>query len=193
MDKKELYEHLARIYLDSSKKHQRKKKKHEYLVESRHLYIGIAVFILVSSSFVFIKTSPFHRKTNFTGYRTALVIQPDAIKINYNFNAAKKEIYDLPLKGLDLSTYKALAFGIRRTQSNTSASLRIEIVNSLNEKSEVYIKDIPLSWKEYKIELASLKRITDWSEAKELLFIAEEWNTKEKNDVIFIENVRFLK
>ncbi|MDD5044165.1 MAG: hypothetical protein PHU91_02985 [Candidatus Omnitrophica bacterium] len=193
MDKKELYEHLARIYLDSSKKHQRKKKKHDYLIESRHLYIGIAVFILLGAALLLLKADPFHKKMALSGYRTALVIQPDAIKINYNFDAAKKEIYNLPLKGLDLTTYKALVFAVRRVKNNSNGSLRIEIVNSLNEKSETYIKDIPFTWKEYKIELSSLKKITDWSGTKELLFIAEEWNTKDKNDVIYIDNVRFLK
>lgn len=194
MDKKELYEHLARIYLDSSKKHQRKKKKHHYLIETKHLYIGIIVFILVLIPFILIKLSPFYKKqAGFPEYRTALIIQPDAVKMNYNFIAAKKEVYTLPLKGLDLNTYKALAFAVRRARANSSASLRIEVVNALNERAEVYIKDVLLAWKEYKMELSSFKKITDWSKTKELLFIAEEWNTREKNDVIYIENVRFLK
>ena len=193
MDKKELYEHLARIYLDSSKKHPRKKKKHQYLIETKHLYIGIIVLVLVSTPLVLTKTGPFHKKTGLPEYRTALVIQPDAIKINYNFIAAKKEVYTVPLKGLDLTAYKAMAFAVRRARANSSASLRIEIVNALNERAEVYIKDVPLAWKEYKMELPSFKKITDWSKTKELLFIAEEWNTREKKDVIYIENVRFLK
>ncbi|MCM8770407.1 MAG: hypothetical protein NC936_00865 [Candidatus Omnitrophica bacterium] len=193
MDKRELYEHLAKIYLDSSKKHQKRQQNKQYLIDSRHLYIVLTVFILVIIPFILIKINTFHRKSDLGLYNTALVIQPDAVKINYNFFAAKKEIYTLPLKGLDLSAYKALAFSLRKMKENSDISLRIELANAFNERAASYVGDISPGWKDYKIDLSVFKNITDWTCAKELLFIAEEWNAKEKNDVIYIENVRFLK
>ncbi|MCM8771325.1 MAG: hypothetical protein NC936_05630 [Candidatus Omnitrophica bacterium] len=192
MDKKELYEHLAKIYLDSSRKHQRKRKNQQYLIKPLHLYIGLAILVLILSPFL-IKTI-FSRNDTFSSeYRTALVIQPDVIKLNYNFSAAKKEIYTIPLKDLNLSSYKVLAFTAKKSQEKGNVSLRIELTNSFKEKSEVYISGLSSKWKDYSINLDSFKKITDWSEIKELLFIVEEWNTKEKNNVVYIENIKFLK
>ncbi|MCM8763388.1 MAG: hypothetical protein NC829_03370, partial [Candidatus Omnitrophica bacterium] len=152
MDKKELYEHLAKIYLDSSRKHRRKRKNQQYLIKPLHLYIGLAILVLILSPFL-IKTI-FSRNDTFSSeYRTALVIQPDVIKLNYNFSAAKKEIYTIPLKDLNVSSYKVLAFTAKKSQEKGNVSLRIELTNSFKEKSEVYISGLSSKWKDYSINL----------------------------------------
>lgn len=192
MDKKDIYEHLAKIYLDSSKKHKKKKKKHSDIFAARNI-LAAALVATIISSLLFIKTILPTSKRQRIVQSIALVIQPDAVKINYNFSSAKKEIYTLQLKGLNLSEYKQLAFSAKILEAHEPVSLRIELVNSFQEKSEVYVKDIATTWKELKIALSDFKKITNWSGTKELQFIVEEWNAKGKNNVIYIENIRFLK
>lgn len=190
--KKDIYEHLAKIYLDSSKQQKKRKKKHPIFLNANFLYLGIITLVLITSMFIFTRVNLRSKYSTFK-QQTALVLQPDVVKINYDFNAAKKEIYSVFLNNLNLSDYKTLAFSLKKFNPADKVSLRIELVNSFQESSEIYLKDIPQGWEEFKIALADFEKITDWNRCKELKFIAEEWNTKEKNNVIYIEEIRFLK
>lgn len=190
MDKKDIYEHLAKIYLDASSKTSKKKKKSKaYPNLFRNLFISTSTVVLVlviSLVFSFSKHRGF-------GSETALVLLPDAAKINFNFDPAKKEIFSMDLKNLNLGMYKALAFAIKNVNPNNKISLRVEFTNTFKERSEVYVRDIPGKWHDYKINLWEFKNIRDWSEMTKLFFAVEEWNTKENSGVLYLDNVRVLK
>ena len=187
MDKKEIYEHLAKIYLDASLKKDRKKSKDYPNFKSLFLF---ALAVIVSLSILLLPNLGKNKTKNF---EIALVLQPDIVKINFNFDPAKKEIYSLNLNRLNLTRYKKLAFAAKRINYNTSISLRVEFCNIFREKSEIYLKDVPHRWREYSLNLADFKQVTDWSEMKNLSFIVEEWNAKENDGIVLIENIRFLK
>ena len=97
------------------------------------------------------------------------------------------------LNNLDLSKYKTLAFSLKKINFQDKVSLKVEFTTPFKEKSEIYLKDIPYRWKDYKFSLAEFQKISDWSSMQSLSFIVEEWNAKEKKDIIYIDNVRFLK
>jgi len=189
MDKKEIYEHLAKIYLDASSKSSKKKRKnktHSYLL--RNTLVGIIVVLAAYAAFLFnpFKNRPF--KSEF-----ALVLLPDAAKINFHFDPAKKETYALALNRLNLLPYKAVGFSVKNVDYNDSISLRVEFINGYKEKSEVYVKHIPRKWQECKIKFSDFKGISDWSEMQSLIFTVEEWNAEGKKGVVLIDNVRLLR
>lgn len=186
MDKKDIYEHLAKIYLDASSK---RKKKTKYSKFSKNLFWVSIVFIFGAGTILLI-SPPKNKSFN---SEVALIVSSDALKINFNFNPAKKEIYSVNLNKLDLSRFKALGFSVKRARYEDNLSLRVEFVNKFKEKSEVYLKDIPHKWQDYKIDFSEFKNISDWSEMLNLSFVVEEWNTKEKKGVLYIDNVRFIK
>ena len=124
---------------------------------------------------------------------TALILQNDPAKINFNFDPAKKEIYSLNLNRLNLSHSKALAFSVRNISPKDKIALRVEFTNAFKEKSEVYVRNIPSKWQDLKINLAEFKKINDWSEVISLAFSVEEWNASQKKGVVYIDNVRLLK
>lgn len=183
MDKKDIYEHLAKIYLDASLK---KEKPHKKFI--KHPAIIGLLPVLVAAIFFLIAQKA---KMPFSEY--ALILQHDTVKINFNFDPAKKEVYSTDLKKLDLNKFEALGFTVRRANYHDVISLRVEFTDSFKEKSEIYLKDIPYRWKDFKVPFASFKNISDWSEMLNLSFIVEEWNTKEKNSVVYIDNIRFLR
>jgi len=189
MDKKDIYEHLANIYLDASLKKKKKSKKD---FKFRNLLIGnLVVLVLVFSSFSFFDV---YKKSKLkAASQVALVIYPDIAKINFNFDPAKKEIYSLNLKNLDLGRYKALAFSVKKINYKNNISLRVEFGNSFNEKAFVYVKDIPAKWNEYVVKFSEFKGISDWSNMSLLSFSVEEWNSKEKQDVVYLENIRVVR
>jgi len=187
MDKKDIYEHLAKIYLDASAKKQVKPKPAPKLFRNLFVIALAAVFIL-SGALIAASTKPKLFNTEI-----ALILMHDPLKINFDFNPAKKELYTLNLNGLDLTRYKALSFAVKKANPRDSVSLRVEMSNDYNEKSEVYCKELSSSWKDQTFTLNDFKMISDWTHMKQLSFVVEEWNTTEKQGVVYIDNLRVLK
>jgi len=187
MDKKDIYEHLAKIYLDASSNKEKKKKAYPRVFKNLFLIIIVFVFAF---GFVFFNNS---RKNKAFHSEVALVLLPDVVKINFHFDPARKEIYALNLNKLNLTQFKALAFSVKKANYENIISLRVEFTTPFREKSEIYFKDIPHKWQDFKINLSQFKGISDWSEMSNLTFAIEEWNTKEKRGVVYIDNVRLLR
>ncbi|MFA4889183.1 MAG: hypothetical protein WC628_06385 [Candidatus Omnitrophota bacterium] len=187
MDKKDIYEHLAKIYLDAS---ANKKSKSSHRFKALKNIIAVSVVFLFAFGIgvftTFSKLKPFESET-------ALVLLPEAAKINFYFDPAKKEIFSLNLNNLDLNKFKALAFSVKNINRKDSISLRVEFTSAFKEKSEVYLWNIPVKWYDYKINFSEFKNISDWSEMRNLVFAVEEWNAKEKKGVVYLDNIRVLK
>ena len=190
MNKKEIYEHLANIYLDaSSKTSQKKRKLNTFPKGLQGLILAGLVLILTSGSLVTYS----HLHSHNLSAQIALFLYQDTAKINFNFDPAKKETLSLNLNQLDLSKYKILAFSVKKNNPQDLISLRIEFVNRFNEKSEIYLKNVPSKWSDYKIDFGRFVKISDWKEMKVLAFSIEEWNAKEKSGVVYLDNIRVLK
>ena len=188
MIRKDIYEHLANIYLDASSKKKKKSKK--YLKTFKPLFfLNLAViFFLVIFLLLTLK-----EKNQFLNSEVALILSSEAVKINFHFDPARKETYSVDLNKLDLRRFQALCFSVKTLNYNDNIKLRIEFTNIFKEQSETYIKGIPRKWQDYKINFSEFKNISDWSRMSNLSFIIEEWNAKEKNGVVYIDNVRFLR
>lgn len=186
MDKKDIYEHLAKIYLDASTKKTKERKKYPFFKNLFFFSLAIifALTVLSLSNF---------RRNKSLDTELSLVLQPDTVKINFHFDLAKKEIYSLNLNRLDLTRFKALGFSLKKANARDTLSLRVEFNNTFKERAEIYVKDVAQHWQDYKINFSEFKNISDWSEMQLLSFIVEEWNTKEKHGVVYLDNVRFLR
>ena len=186
MDKKEIFEHLADIYLDASLKKKKKSRKF-----SRFQTPGLIAALAVSlfTILLFYK-SP---KKSLLEPQVALVISSEAAKINFNFDPAKKEVYSIDLKRLNLVAYKRLGFSVKKSHYADNLRLRVEFANGFKEESEVYIQEIPSQWKDYQINFSEFKKIGNWQDMQNLSFIVEEWNVEKKKGVVYIDNIRFLK
>ncbi|MBU1929067.1 MAG: hypothetical protein KKD79_04950 [Candidatus Omnitrophica bacterium] len=189
MEKTDIYEHLAHIYLDTPLRKKNQLKNQPPQVSKKYLYISLAIIaclaILLSIALQ-IKRKPLTTQNS-------SVLQPDVIKINYHFNTGKKEVYSLNLKKADLSKFKQLAFFLKKANNRDTISIRVEFANAFKEKGEIYIKDVAKNWKLYKLDLADFKGITDWTEILELSFIIEEWNTQDKDGAVYIESVTLFR
>jgi hypothetical protein len=188
MDKKEIYEHLARIYLDAStkKKNPATKDKPALLKAS----VFVLIFFLAGITFAALPRLFEKRLYN---CETALVLLDSPAKINFHFDPAKKETYTMDLNGLNLGRFKTLSFNAKKTDFKSIVSLRVEFNNNFNEKAEVYIKDIAHRWTEFKFDLSKFKLISDWTEMRKLIFTVEEWNANAKKGVVYVDNVRLIK
>ncbi len=186
MDKKEIYEHLAKIYLDASSKKKRGNKAYPKLFNNLAI---VSIFILAGLTTSLISS---YNRREFNS-ETALIIQLDPAKINFNFDPAKKEIYSINLNHLNLTHAKALAFSVKNIHPKEKIALRVEFTNAFKENSEVYLRNIPAKWQDFRINLSEFRSIGDWSEITSLAFSVEEWNASAKKGVLYIDNVRLLK
>ena len=187
MDKKDIYEHLAKIYLDASSKKKKRNKAYPKLF--KNLFI-VSIFLMVGLSTTLF-SSTFKKQGLHS--ETALALQNDPAKINFNFDPAKKEIYSINLNRLNVAHIRTLAFSVRSMNPKDKISLRVEFTNAFKEKSEIYVRNIPSKWQDFKIDLNEFKNINDWSEVVNLAFSVEEWNTSAKKGVVYIDNVRLIK
>jgi hypothetical protein len=69
----------------------------------------------------------------------------------------------------------------------------VEFINRFNEKSEVYVKDISSKWTDQKIDFSRFAKMRDWRQMKTLAFSVEEWNTRQKSGIVYLDNIRILK
>ncbi len=188
MDKKDIYEHLAKIYLDASSK--KVKKRRAYPKIFKNLLLVSILLIIASSAILFIafpKNKPFNSEI-------ALVLLSDAAKMNFNFDPAKEEVYYINLNELDLVRFRVLKFLVRKANYEDNIILKLEFTNASKEKSEAYFYNIPsYKWQQYKINLSDFKDISDWSKMSSLAFIIEESNVNKKKGIVYLDNVRFLR
>ncbi|MBU0548464.1 MAG: hypothetical protein KJ710_06330 [Candidatus Omnitrophica bacterium] len=190
MDKKEIYDHLANIYLDASSKSSKKKRKSKaYPKPVRNLIL--VGFLLVLGLGSGIAYSNFNYRNH--DAQITLFLFQDTAKLNFNFDPAKKETFSLELKQLNLSKYRTLAFAVRKVNPKDTIALKVEFINRFNEKSEVYLKDIPGKWASYEIGLGRFAKINDWDQMKVLSFSVEEWNAKEKSGIVYIDNIKVIR
>jgi len=185
MEKKDIYEHLAKIYLENTPAFKGNKSKAEdYKI---YIFAGLAVVIIVASLFLI----PFsHNPSN---SQSTLVLAPDPVRIKYRFDPIKKESYSFDLKRLNISGYKALVFSVKKSNYSDKIAMRVEFQSIFKERSEVYVKDVSDKWKEYTIKFSDFKTISEWAEMSGLIFGVEEWNSKDNKGIVYIDNVRFIK
>lgn len=194
MDKKDIYEHLAKIYLDASAKK----------VKKRNDYRGVKTFILAALVSICAVTAFFllysQNKNKAVKSRPAisselaLVLQPGIVKINFNFEPIKKESYILNLHGLDLNRFKKIKFYVRKANFEDDISLNVEFTNAFNEASKIYLVDLSAyKWQEYRINLADFKNISDWTQMSLLSFNVQGSSSKAKKSIVYIDNIRVVK
>lgn len=199
MDKKDLYEHLANIYLDASSKRKGKKPRN-HPDFFRHLFIAsvavicVLLCVLVAMPLRYRAILGSFSNVRLTKTEFSLLLQPDIVKINFDFQPAKEEIYSINLGNLDASKFRSLGFSVRKANFSDRIALVVEFATSLNEKDKVYINEIPsFKWKAVRFDLKDLKGITDWSKALRLSFIVEDGTTRAQKGIVYIDEVRLIR
>jgi hypothetical protein len=187
MDKKDIYEHLARIYLDTPAV---KKKKSKVPAKDHTSFLIIGIAIVLGFSLLITARMYLYRPLK---HEYSFVLAPDPIRIPFAFNPGSKQVFDFDLNGSNLSRYSALEFTAKRSNYDDFVALRVEFTNRFKERSEYYVKDLPSRWHKVRIRLDEFKGVSDWNEMQSLSFVIEEWNTRDARGSVYIDNVRFVR
>lgn len=186
---KEIYEHLADVYLGSSRNKNKNHPNNKSLFRNP-FKVGIGVVVcsvVVLTAIIFVQKSAPHKS------QLVLVLEDDIRKIDYDFNNTKKKVAIFDLSNMNLLGFKTLEFRLRKGNYQDSLHMRVGFISSFGEESGIYIKQIPTRWQNYKVDLTEFKDISDWFRMRQLLFVLEEWNAQAKRGNVYIDNVQFLK
>lgn len=184
--KKDVYEHLAKTFL--GKKSKRKIKSREFFVFA----VLIVIFCFLT---IFGLGSLLIKRGVYT--KSIYVIEDKTpIEIGYDFSTMgdnKVKAISFNLNEIDLKEYNTLSISIRtRADASVESSIKVQIENSLLEKGEEYISGISSRWKEFTVPFSDFEKISDWASISSLTFVVEEWNITNKNDTVYIDDVKFI-
>jgi hypothetical protein len=192
MEKNEVYDYLAKIYLDKQPAAKTEKKK-----PARNIKVALLLLIVVSvgivSAALFVRYPK--RFLQPKAYGLYLATGNELIKLKYNFvsSSTKKEGYTLTLSDFNAAGYQLLQFQARSLSDDASLKVRVELENNLKENSFSYVSGIGSAWKQFTLKLVDFKELTRLDTLNRLSFIIEEWNVVGKENCIYIDEIRLIK
>lgn len=196
MEKSEVYDYLAKIYLDKQPPAAPTAKKSDHqghILWKKYLLILIAPIIAIPALY-FLAARPL--KFSIPKARSIYIAsanEPIKIKFNFTDSEIKKQGETIALSELDVSGFKYLQLRLRRQKKYGSLSLRVELENGIKENSAYYLTGLANKWQPYNIALGEFKEITRWDSLKRVSFIVEEWNAENKEDCVFVDEIRFAQ
>lgn len=189
MEKNEVYDYLARIYLD-------KQPKAREVSKSGLRRFGLPVFLIVAAVvfliFYFVWRYPVELvRPETQSLHINAGSQLIAIKYDFNKSDLKRQGYSLNFADLDVSKFNALEFQARHQLKQGPLNLRVELENLRRETAVCYVSGITGKWDIFKIRLSDFKGISQWQGLTRVSFVVEEWNALNKEDTVYIDEIRF--
>ena len=187
----EIYEHLAKIYLESSsskKKYSRAKPKFRFFL--KFSAVATAGFLLILIAIIFLQGRPSQSE------EATVAIGSKITRISFPASGSVNEgAATFDLKGLDFLGCKTLGFSARKSNYLDKLVIRVELMDSLGGRSKVYVDQLPVyNWKDFEIRLSEFKGTSDRTKLSLLALVVEEWKTKEKDRAaLYIDNIHLLK
>lgn len=191
MEKNEVYDYLARIYLDKQPKAREASK-------SGLRRIGLPVFLIVAViiflGFYFVWRYPVMLvKPQIQSLHINAGSQLITIKYDFSKSDLKRQGHSLDFADLDVSRFGALEFQARRQTKYGSLNLRVEMENRLKEKAVCYVSGITGKWDSFKIRLNDFSGISEWTGLTRVSFVVEEWNALNKEDTVYLDEIHFSR
>ena len=190
MNRNEIYDHLAQVYLGKKKKAVKTEKAQKKYF-SAWLIINILITVLVFAS-TFYGLTAFWQHQDLTS-NIVYSLHKGSIRISYNFknSSLPEKTFAMDLPQVNASKYGSLNFSVRAKEEGNPGILKIILSNRLNEQSYYYVQNVDYKWKEISIPFAEFKNISDWTNVKDLAVVLESWNVDNPKGMILIDDLRF--
>ncbi|HBG60913.1 MAG: hypothetical protein A2Y03_09335 [Omnitrophica WOR_2 bacterium GWF2_38_59] len=189
MNREEIYDHLAQVYLGKRKEVDVKKKRQK----NAWLLVNIFISVLIFTSAIWGFTAFLTQRGTSLQSNVIFSLNRGPISVDYNFKDtfSPEKTFSLVVPDMDVSKYQAIEFSIRGKEEGTPGVVKIVIANEKNETASYYVQGVNLKWQDINIPLSEFKQITDWSSLTDISFVLEVWNVDDKKGIILIEDVRF--
>ena len=189
MNREDIYDHLAQVYLGKRKEVDTKKKKQF----NAWLVINILIAFVIFASATYGLTAFLAQKRTDFNSSILFSLHNGPVTFEYNFQNSlhPTESFSLSIPAIEIAKYKSLQFAVRAREEGSPGILKVVFRNKRNETSSYYIQGIILKWKNFNIPLEEFREITDWSTIEDVSFILETWNVEKKKGLILIDNIYF--
>jgi hypothetical protein len=189
VNREDIYDHLAQVYLGKRKEVDEKKKKQF----NAWLVINVVITLLIFASATYGLTAFLQQKGSALGNNIIYSLHRGSIRLEYNFlyPFPPEKTFALIVPPMDAAKYAHLQFSIRGREEGVPGTVKVVIKNKKNEEAFFYVEKIDMDWKEVNIPLNDFKGITDWTTLTDVSFVLENWNIEDKKGLVLIEDVRF--
>jgi hypothetical protein len=190
MTRDEIYDHLAQVYL--GKKNNQTKPKPEKKQFSAWLVVNLIITVVIFATSFYGFTAFLTRRSDTLQNRVIFGLNKGPISLRYNLEYPYPQIkmFSIAVPGTDAKKYDHLEFAIRGAEGSPGM-IRVEIRNSLNETSSVFIDNINGDWDTKSVSFEKFEGISDWTSVSEVLFVLESWNTRSQKGLLLIDDVCF--
>ena len=189
MNRDEIYDHLAQVYLGKKKKIDRQRKSYFNV----WLLINAVITAIIFSSATYGLTAFLAQKNDGCKMNVLFSLHRGLTRLEYNFKESfvSEETLALAVPAIDTSKYKSLGFRIRAKEEGSPGIIKVVIRNRRNEEASYYVRNVDLNWQAVSIPLTEFYQITDWSSLKDVSFVLEVWNVDDKKGIVLIDDVNF--
>lgn len=191
MDKEEIYEHLAQVYLGKKSQDKPQSKKHFRFPQQARI-----ILMFLAGCVVFYSLTAFLSRRHDFKASIIFALNNSPIRVKYDLNDPFPQVKDFSITippTADIAKYKSLNFSIRGLEEGYPDVVRVVLTNTKNETAFQYIDQVNLKWKHATIPLEDFSGITDLSTLSEVSFVLEGWNVKKKKGIILIDDICFSK
>lgn len=187
MNKKDIYEHLANIYLDAAQKRRVRVQSPQL---KNQLFVTLSISLVASLTVITFVINPniFTRQS-----AKDLIVFTNTIKLNNDINPVDHNIHNIDLQRKSYKHFTTLQFKARKTNFPNKVRLRIEMLNPQKQRASVYVNNITTKWQTYSVTLKDFKQITDWSKMLKLSFIMESNTIEPHKHNLLINEIKFIK
>jgi hypothetical protein len=190
MNRDEIYDHLAKVYLGKRESISPKKSKPRRVNHSL-LVINIVITAVITISAVCGFTAFLTRRADLKS-QVFYALNNNPIRIVYDLNepypATKTFSISIPSK--DASKYKVLNVSLRGMDGAYPGIVKVVIANQKNEQAIYYIQNVQNTWQKASIPFEKLN-LTDWTTITEVSFVLEAWNVDFRRGTVLIDGVSF--
>ena len=98
------------------------------------------------------------------------------------------------LQNLDGTKYKSLSMRVKGdTEEGYTTVFKVELKNAKKQTGRFYVTNVTDKWQEIVIPLNQFKGMTDFSNLQEFVIVFEDRVASNKDGVIYIDDLKFVK
>ena len=189
MNRDEIYDHLAKVYLGKKSSVQETKNKK---INSAWLTMNIVVTLLILASSFYGFTAFLNRQQIDLKNRVVFSLNNNPIRVVYDleFPYPPVKTFSLSIPTKDISKFNKLNVSIRGMDSGYPGVVKLILSNQKNEKATYFLQDIGLDWQHLSIPIEKF-RMTDLTTVTDLSFVLESWNVQSKKGTMLVDDISF--
>lgn len=190
MTRDEIYDHLAKVYLDKRESVADVKPVPKKSRVGLVINIVITAFVLVSV--VYGLTAFLTQRNDVIQSRVIYSLNNSPIRLNFTLGGNLPQVKGLTLAmpEMDVAKFRRVNVSLKAVEGGNPGTIKLVLANRKEEKASYYLQGIRPRWQDYSVSFEDLN-LTDWKTLKDISFVVEAWNAERPAGAVLIDNITF--